>query len=203
MVFAIQRMPAAQSTELVLPTVELPRGVDVKGSVVDEQGQPVAGAQVESRWEGARSIVASALARTDQDGRFVLLRGVDPLAELKLTAWDGFASLDGAMIVRAEAAQTKPIVLRIEPKNTAPLGGRVIDLAGNPVAGASIQLWRREHARDGRETVIDANPVWGPISEHSHGFARPLPRAAAPAAGRRILRPGRRAGQAHSLFEGG
>ena len=153
MVFAIQRMPATQSTELVLPTVELPRGVDVKGSVVNEQGEPVAGVQVESRWEGARSIVSSALVRTDQDGRFAL-RGVDPLAELKLTAWDGFASADGAMTVRAEAAQTKPIVLTIEPKNTAPLGGRVIDLAGNPVAGASIQLWRRERARDGRETVI-------------------------------------------------
>ena len=202
MVFAIQRMPATQSTELVLPTVELPRGVDVKGSVVNERGEPVAGAQVESRWEGARSIVASALARTDQDGRFAL-RGVDPLAELKLTAWDGFASLDGAMIVRAEAAQTKPIVLRIEPKNTAPLGGRVIDLAGNPVAGASIQLWRREHARDGRETVITPILFGDPfrsIHTDSQGRYRV---AAAPAAGRRILRPGRRAGQAHSLFEGG
>jgi hypothetical protein len=66
--------------------------------VVDEPGRPVAGAEVEALWKG---MVSTAVAKTDHDGGFTL-RGVDPLAELSRTAWDGFAST-AAVTVRAEA----------------------------------------------------------------------------------------------------
>ncbi len=154
MALGVQRMPAAGSNELVLPPAELPRGVDVKGSVVNEQGKPVAGAGVTASWEVTKAVIHSILARTDQGGRFTLC-GVDPIAELKLTAWDGFASTAAEVTIGAKAAQTEPTVLTIDPKNTAPLGGRITDLAGNPVAGASVQLWHRVRGRNGREMVIE------------------------------------------------
>ena len=59
MVFGIQRMPPAGRIELVLPTIELPRGVDVTGSVVNKRGEPVAGAQIEADWEIAKAVVNS------------------------------------------------------------------------------------------------------------------------------------------------
>ena len=65
------------------------------------------------------------------------------------------ASTAGEVTVRAESAQTKPIVLTIDPENTVPVGGRVVDLAGNPVAGASIQLWHRVPGTTGREEVVE------------------------------------------------
>ncbi|MFI5459602.1 MAG: hypothetical protein ACHRXM_29610 [Isosphaerales bacterium] len=154
MAFGSQRMPAAGSNELVLPPVEVPRGVEVTGSVVNERGEPVAGAQIEADWEFRKAMLDSIVVRTDQSGRFALC-GVDPIAELRLSAWDGFASTAADVTIRAEAARTKPVVLTIDPKNTVPVGGRVIDPAGNPVAGASIQLWHRVRARDGREMVIE------------------------------------------------
>ena len=142
MVLPSQRMPPAGRNELLLPTAELPRGVDVKGSVVDERGVPVAGALVEARWQGAAAACSDRTGRTNQGGHFVLY-GVDPIAELKLTAWDGFGSTAAELTVRAEAAQAKPIVLTIDPKNAVVVSGRVTDPAGNPIAGASVQLWHR------------------------------------------------------------
>jgi protocatechuate 3,4-dioxygenase beta subunit len=154
MALGVQRMPAAGSNELVLPPAELPRGIDVKGSVVNEQGKPVTGAEIMASWEVTKAVIHSILARTDQGGHFTLC-GVDPIAELKLTTWDGFASTAAEMTIGAKAVETEPIVLRIDPKNTMPVGGRIVDLAGDPVPGASVQLWCRARGRNGREMVIE------------------------------------------------
>ena len=86
-----QQMPRRGVAELVLPPIELRRGVDVRGIVVGEDGKPVAGAEVEAIWYGPGGGAQASLARTDRAGGFVL-HGIDPIAELNLTAWDGFAS---------------------------------------------------------------------------------------------------------------
>ena len=112
-----QEMPQRGVAELELPPIELPRGVDVRGTVVGEDGKPVAGAEVEAIWTGAGGgRPRSALARTDRTGAFTL-HGVDPLAELSLTAWDGFASTpDGDGPGRGR--RQRPIALTISPRNT-------------------------------------------------------------------------------------
>ncbi len=171
----IQRMPPAGTSELVLPPLELPRGVDVKGSVVNDRGEFIAGARVEACWDVSTKMVHSIVAHTDQAGRFELC-GVDPIAELRLTAWDGSASTAAEVTISAQAAQKGPIVLTIAPQNTVPVGGRVVDLAGSPVAGAGstvAQGARQERTRHGHR----AHPLRGPVPEHSHGFPRALPRA--------------------------
>ena len=72
---ARQDLPPRGVDEATLQPVELPRGVEVRGTVVDERGEPVAGAEVEAIRPGALPWVRS--ARTDAAGRFVL-HGADP-----------------------------------------------------------------------------------------------------------------------------
>ena len=155
MTFPRQNMPLRGVTELELSPIVLARGVDVRGAVVGEDGKPVAGAEVEAIWSSGEGQTQDVLARTDPTGAFTL-RGVDPLAELNLTAWDGFAST-ALVTLRAEDARTRPIALTISPRNATPINGRVVDSAGKPIAGASIRLWRQARAKDGR--VILADPI--------------------------------------------
>ncbi len=151
---APQGMPQRGSAQLVLPPSELPRGANVNGIVAGENNKGVAGALVEASWTTADGMAQAALARADRDGSFTI-QGIDPLAELNLTAWDGFASTKAAVTVRAEAARAKPVALTISPRNSTPIGGRVVDRAGRGVAGASIRIWREVQDRNGRAIVID------------------------------------------------
>jgi protocatechuate 3,4-dioxygenase beta subunit len=153
MVYPGQGMPPGGIEELVLPPIELARGVEVRGSVVGEDHQPVAGAEVEAVWTKPEGLAQGVIARTDHSGGFTL-RGVDPLAELNLTAWDGFAST-AAVTVRAEAARSRPIALTISPKQATPIGGRVVDSAGVPIAGAAVRVQRQIRAKDGRVMVTE------------------------------------------------
>ena len=80
-----QRMPPRDLSELALPPLELIRGVDLAGSVVEEDGKPVPDAEVESI-DGQ-----ALLTRTNRAGKFVLA-GVDPLRELKVQARRGLSN---------------------------------------------------------------------------------------------------------------
>ncbi len=151
---APQGMPRRGSEELVLPPTELPRGVDVQGVVAGESNTGVPGAIVEAFWTVADGMAQAALARTDRSGSFTF-HGIDPLAEVSLRAWDAFASTKGAVTVRVEAARAKPVALTISPRNCAPVGGRVVDPAGQGIAGASVRIWREVQDKNGRAIVID------------------------------------------------
>jgi hypothetical protein len=157
MVFPRQSMPRREVGELALPPLTLARGVDVGGIVVGESNKPVASAEVEAIWTGGEGQAQAVRARSDRTGAFTL-HGVDPLADLSLTAWDGFAGTP-AVTVRAEAAVTRPIVLTISPKNTTPIGGRVVDPAGKPIAGAAVRIRRQVRDKTGRVIVVD--PIAG------------------------------------------
>ncbi len=96
-----------------------------------------------------------ALARTDRSGGFVL-RGVDPIAELTVTARDHFAA-SPVVAVRAATAADRPVALVLGPGGTAPLHGRVVNFTGWGTAGAEVRLWRQLRARNGR--VVLGDPV--------------------------------------------
>jgi hypothetical protein len=162
MMEAPQRMPQAEMTELDLPPTELRRGADVRGDVRGEDSRPIAGAEVEGIWYSSQGAAQSALARTDRSGGFVL-HGIDPIAELNLTAWDGFAA-SPVVAGRAAAAEQGPIALTLSPKGTAPLAGRVVDAAGRPIAGAAVRLWRQLRFKNGRIVLAD------PIAAGDGGF---------------------------------
>ena len=59
---APQGMPRRSSVELVLPPTDLPRGVDVKGTVAGENNKGVAGALVEAIWTTADGMAQAAVA---------------------------------------------------------------------------------------------------------------------------------------------
>ncbi len=152
-----QNMPQRGVGELELTPLVLARGVDVQGTVAGEDNQPVAGAEVEAIWTTEPTGSQGSLARTDRSGGFTL-HGIDPIAELSLAAWDGFASMP-AVIVRPDDAAARPIRLTISPKHTTPVGGRVVDPAGQPIAGASVRITRQVRDQAGRVILVD--PIAG------------------------------------------
>ncbi len=144
---ARQDMPPRGVDEATLQPVELTRGVEVRGTVVDERGEPVAGAEVEAIRPRVISWVRS--TRADVAGRFVL-HGVDPRAELIFRAWDGLAG-SAAGSFAPDALAARPIVLTVKPGHTAPIVGRVVDPDGRPIAGGSVRI----RHKDGRPIVVD------------------------------------------------
>ncbi len=167
-----QSMPPRDHAELLLPPLELSRGVDLPGIVVDEAGKPVAGADVEVTYGQA------ILTRTDPQGRFVL-SGVDPLRELKIAARRGDASSGRTAIVHAGTA-AGPLSLTIRRGPTARLAGRVVDRSGQPVGGVAVRIWRQirlENRAFMREPVAggDGTNVLRTGADGRFRASRPLP----------------------------
>ena len=132
-----------------LPTIELPRGVDVPGTVVDESGHEVAGATVEATWRHGTVSTQLVMSSSDAQGHFVL-HGVDPVAELTYRAWLGNSCTPAGTAVQAAAALTKPVVLTITPSASSTLYGRVLDTAGRPISDATVRIWRLGRGKDRR-----------------------------------------------------
>ena len=131
-----RRCPPATTLSSSLPPLELSRGVDLPGVVLDEASKPVADAEVEAIHGQA------ILTRTDPHGRFVL-SAVDPLQELKLEARRGDASSGRTAILRAGNIAASPLSLAIHRSAVSRLAGRVVDRSGRPVGGASVRIWRQ------------------------------------------------------------
>ena len=181
-----QSMPTRDRAELLLPPLELSRGVDLPGIVLDEAGKPVADAEVEAIYGQA------ILTRTDPQGRFVLA-GVDPLQELKIEARRGDASSGRTAILRAGNTATSPLSLTIRRGPISRLAGRVVDRSGRPIGGASVRIWRQIRHEGGsflKEPVAGED---GSIVLRT-GCRRAFPHHASLAAGRRVRRRCRSAG---------
>jgi hypothetical protein len=82
---------------------------------------------------------------------------VDPTAELVYQAWLGDSCTREPATALASAAAVKPMVLTISPGGSAPLGGRVVDSAGRPIAGATVRIWRIGRGKDQR--LADLEPI--------------------------------------------
>jgi Carboxypeptidase regulatory-like domain len=128
---SLHLLPAG-STEFKLPPTELVRGEALRGSVVDETGTVVAGALVRASWGGKEQVLQSVAVRTDSSGNF-LLEGLDPLADLRLTA-ESTGRFSGATLT-ARAGPEKKVKLVVSQANTVMLTGRVVDSSGKPVEG--------------------------------------------------------------------
>ena len=124
--------------------VVLAKGLELSGTVVDEGGRPVAGAQV---------IVAVKSAPSGARGEFTI-RGLKPgrqavLASLRTDS--GERSAGTLVELPAEA----PVRLQFEAG--APISGKVVDAQGQPVAGALVILF----------PVEPPGPRTGPSCSHS------------------------------------
>ena len=114
--------------------VETKPGGTVKGRILNEQGQPIAGARVGTE---AASLL-SMLATTDADGRFVF-GGQDPDAKAELWARaDGYDELYSQAVTFPAAQREAQIELTMKRPKVRTISGRVTRQDGTPVKGVKV-----------------------------------------------------------------
>jgi hypothetical protein len=114
------------------------------GRVVDESGQPVAGASVQGAWEVWMANfygTYESLATSDSNGNFELGR-IPPLVEIKLSAKRGpLATLEPVLVWPSEE---KRVTIRVTQAATAAVHGRVLGTDGRPIPNALIRILSRK-----------------------------------------------------------
>jgi len=148
------------------------KGSGVTGRVMDTNGLPIGGASVaqgSDRFGGGYPST-----QTDGEGRFQF--GHAPPGEMILTVQAAGYSPDLRQIVVGKGGQ--PVEFRLERGHT--LKGRVLDKAGNPVAGAFVAAdtwrgrrslkWRVDTDAQGRFQWDDAPADEVQIDMGKHGF---------------------------------
>ena len=127
-----------------LPPIELARGDQVRGRVVDAAGRGVPGARVEASWtmvQDRERVPRSAEATSRPDGSFVV-GPVAPGVELTLVATLGTCdgdSVHSAPVVARASAGGSATLTTPEADAVAPIG-RVVDATGRPVPGALVRI---------------------------------------------------------------
>ncbi len=121
--------------EFELKPLLLARGGTLVGRVVDADGRPVAGAEVDGYWAMPSRGYDPVRAISGRDGSF-RAEGVKPDAEFRLSARGGDAATPGEV----SGTGKEPWTLTVRPENAVALDGRVTDDAGAPIRGARVRL---------------------------------------------------------------
>ncbi len=135
------RRPGESAWRVLDGAIVLTRGLAVTGRVVDAGGRPVKGARVQL---GDNFGVSVPVGTTDDRGAFTL-ENCDAGATTVTVQAEGYAPRIQDMQVEGQA---EPAVVRLsEPAAT--LRGRIVDVEGEPVAGAVIgaDTWRKRRSR--------------------------------------------------------
>ena len=119
------------------PDLKLAQAVEVDGIVVDENGQPVVGAEVYILDGGP--LKQDEVHRTGPGGTFHLSQ-LDPDDTLSLWARTMVATTDGRVTVRPGHI-TGNLTLTVDPKFACQIRGVVTDVNGNRIPGANVKLW--------------------------------------------------------------
>ncbi|HVC95097.1 MAG TPA: carboxypeptidase-like regulatory domain-containing protein [Pirellulales bacterium] len=155
------------ATEANLPPVELRRGQTVKGRVVDNDGKPVTEAEVQVGWyvletwrEGFVRGPKWLVTRSDDHGEFSF-DGIDSildpwLANRRPRFWAAGGGLVTETLTSLPPQRDAPVELRLSRKGSVSLSGRVVDLTGQPIEGARVEVWTQWRDDD---VVIGEAPV--------------------------------------------
>ena len=122
-----------EAGEEIKVVIELPRGFDVKGTVVDGEGAPVADADIAFSGMSPRS--ARVVTQSDAQGRFGLRSVGDGLVWVGATA-PGYAPSPMPTLTGAEGAEV-PVELVLDVRG-GEVSGLVLDPSGEPVPGAAV-----------------------------------------------------------------
>jgi carboxypeptidase family protein len=141
----------------------LPRGAAITGRVLDEFGDPVAGARVQAmRYQlvqGTRRLVSAGVtAQSDDTGAFRLyslmpgdyyvsamirpfpLEGVDDPSGYAPTYYPGTGNVSEAQAISLAVSQEASITFALMPVRTARVSGRVVNSTGAPLTNGTIML---------------------------------------------------------------
>ncbi len=133
-----QELPEEQVlADRAWPDLIMAKAKDLDGVVVDEKGQPVAGAQVYLY----RTSVAGLNdhAETGPGGGFRFDQ-LDADETVSLWARTKIATTDGAVSIRPGTLQGK-LTLTIDPSFACAIRGMATDTAGRRIEGARVRLW--------------------------------------------------------------
>lgn len=126
--------------------VRLAEGMEIRGEVVDEQGEPVANVTLyatSASKETGGMVYGSNMAQTGSDGTFVL-QGLAPgeYRILRTNNGQGDAATRNHVLVGGEQVAAGSTGVRLVLSKGAVISGTVTDAGGTPVTGAN-RLWVR------------------------------------------------------------
>ena len=110
----------------------LARALTISGIAQDTDGKPAPGVKITVVEQGN-----PAKTTTDSEGKWTL-KGVKP-GNLRLVAANDYEVVSGNEVTLSAKEAAPPVRLTVKPFHPAPLSGRVVTTAGNPVAGLRIQ----------------------------------------------------------------
>jgi RNA polymerase sigma factor (sigma-70 family) len=165
--------PTGGQAPALSPRPEGPRlegAVEIKGRVLDPDGKPLGGARLVLLSRAAPNKAGESVrAKTDKDGRFLLkVRSADfgPKGTGTLI---GSAEGFGLNWTDVTARSKDEITLRLAADDV-PIIGRVLDLEGKPVAGASVQVRSVAKRADGKDLTAFVETVEKHLKEGTPGF---------------------------------
>jgi hypothetical protein len=153
----------------VPPRLELGRGFGVEGTVVDEAGHGLLGAEV--RAEAAPDDPLAEAATTAADGRFRL--GPLPPGRLRLVARAPGHLLRAPVNVTLAPGAPSP-AQRLELVRAASIDGRLADARGAPIAGAQIRCGGGGADLTDLAVIFDALPLAAEAAALGGGLGREL-----------------------------
>src|SRR5262249_11362049 len=122
------------------------KAVTVSGRVLDPDGKPFAGAKVYLWTRTSRKLAALPVrATTAEDGRFSFTVTATEREQGKVVATAGGNGPDWAEL---EPESKEEMTLRLA-KDDVPVGGRIIDLEGRPIAGVTIEVTGLDQGENG------------------------------------------------------
>lgn len=144
---------ASADAARTLPTIRVKKAVPVRGTVVDESGQPVSQATVKAAWvqtheERSYFTLKSDSAQSDEAGCFTL-HHVHPNVDIRLTVETGTAATKTATVLNTDGA--KEIELQVTPDGMVDVAGRARGADGSPIPNAEIRLSRANVAPNGHQ----------------------------------------------------
>lgn len=168
---------AARGLEAPSPqplTVVLEPAAAIRGVVVDEEGQPIAGAGVELDWQGREgdpegdlwfTVGSLGSATSDRMGRFFLESLAPGRAEISVSA----AGYQPSEAVEVELPAGQVVEgLSVVLKTGAVLAGRVLTEAGEPVAEARVRAHGGAASSDAEGVFRITGLVPGPDTVDAH-----------------------------------
>lgn len=126
------------------PPTKLRRPATIRGTVRDDRGEPVPMATISAAWFGydrrtGRPEMQEFAVVADERGEFTLEADLQSPVRLRAHT-PGACTRD---VTTLERAPDEPVPLRVSPRSTARLRGRVTDASGVPVGNVPVDLWSR------------------------------------------------------------